>query len=191
MVAGPGAAACDRCIEILVEDMMEAGIEVKGVVPHVKVDLEALGFKPRFQSWTFFQRKNHCFHLSPFAEPFNSIYAKEIRDSVAATGFTIERADEIYGTDPIIEDIWRSINVASVITADVSGRNPNVMYEIGMAHAIGKPVVILTQTIEDVPFDLRHYRCIVYSPSDPGRDELAERLRGTLSKLKEDGGHAV
>ena len=99
-------------------------------------------------------------------------------------GALAKRADEIFGTDPIIDDIWEAINSAALIVADVTGRNPNVMYEIGMAHTVGKPVLIVTQAIEDVPFDLRHYRCITYDYTPRGCSELEQRLRATITFLK-------
>jgi len=70
------------------------------------------------------------------------------------------------------------------ILADVTGKNPNVMYEIGMAHTIGKPVIIITQQIDDVPFDLRHYRCIVYEYTPRGCKDLERKISGTLRFLK-------
>ncbi len=93
-------------------------------------------------------RHNHCFHLCPFTFPFNDIYSDHVLRAAAAAGFTIERADEIFGVEPIIEDVWQSVGSAAVITADVTGRNPNVMYEIGIAHTLGKPVIVMTQAID-------------------------------------------
>jgi hypothetical protein len=149
-----------------------------------QIDLEALGVKPRFNKLKFQVKSSHVFYLCPFASPFNAVYADHVRPTVLASGFTIDRADEIYGVQPIIEDIWESINSAEVVIADVTGRNPNVMYEIGMAHTVGKPVVIITQDIDDVPFDLKHHRCIVYSYTPPGCQQLQEKVAATLKFLK-------
>ena len=66
----------------------------------------------------------------------------------------------------------------------MTGRNPNVMYEIGMAHTVGKPVVMITQNREDVPFDLKHYRYIVYEYTPRGCQLLEEKLIGTVKFLK-------
>ena len=79
-----------------------------------------------------------------------------------------------------MNDIWDAINEAYIIVADVTGRNPNVMYEIGMAHTVGKKVIILTQTMDDVPFDLRHIRCIVYEDSPVGLAELRRVITVTI-----------
>jgi hypothetical protein len=130
------------------------------------------------------KRENHCFYACPFCEPFTSIYSDHCRPAAENAGFTIERADEIFGTEPIIEDIWQGINAAEVVIADVTGRNANVMYEIGIAHTVGRPVVMLTQTVDDVPFDLKQYRCIIYQHTPRGCKELEEKLAGTLRFLK-------
>lgn len=76
-------------------------------------------------------------------------------------------------------DIWDGIKKAKILIAELTGRNPNVMYELGLAHAIEKPVILLTQDINDVPFDLRSLRCIVYNTKEP---EWANKLREEITK---------
>lgn len=190
LIAGPKRKGlmpliCDDCIAICVEIMGEEGIKVPllDFIPN-RINLKELGLKPRFGKISFIQRENHCFHLCPFAEPFNTIYKDHVTRALTSQGFTISRADEIYGTEPIMDDIWEAINTATLITADVTGRNPNVMYEIGMAHTVGKPVIILTQSMDDVPFDLKHYRCLVYEYTPRGCSSLEERLTATVKALK-------
>lgn len=194
LISGPAVFICDECTDLCGEIILQDGIDDPNVLPGTKrilnhsvsneIDLSQIGVAPRFNKIKFQLKKNYVFYLCPFQEPFNAIYRDHVRVSANSMGFTIDRADEIYGTQPIIEDIWEAINSAEIVIADVTGRNPNVMYEIGMAHTVGKPVVIMTQTIEDVPFDLRHHRCIVYSYTPPGCRELQERIEGTLRFLK-------
>ena len=69
---------------------------------------------------------------------------------------------ELLGPNMIIKDIWASIYRAKIIIADCTGKNPNVFYEIGVAHAIGKSVILITQNESDIPFDLRHLRYLIY-----------------------------
>lgn len=180
LVSGPDVYICDECAQITIEMLTEKGIKFNLPTTQPIIDIDLLGFKPRFNKLSFEQKHNHCFYLSPFREPFNTIYKDHIVPVVTTEDFTVERADDIFGTQPIIEDIWEAINSSSIILADVSTRNPNVMYEIGMAHTIGKPVVIITQDIEDIPFDLKHYRCIVYEYTPRGCKELENKLAGTL-----------
>lgn len=123
-----------------------------------------------------------CFVLMPFQTKFDSIYKNIIKKVVENDAkFTCIRADEIFGTKPIIEDIWEHIKKAKFLIADLTDRNPNVFYELGIAHALNKNVILLTQDINDVPFDLRHYRCLVYEDSIAGADKLKEGLLKTIN----------
>jgi hypothetical protein len=179
---------CNECVEQCLELLEDEGVLSRSIQ---KVDLAMLGIKPRFSKVQFIVKENHCFYLCPFQEPFNIIYRDHIVPAFESVGFSIERADQIFGVEPIIDDIWEAINTSTIVAADVTGRNPNVMYEIGMAHTIGKPVIIITQSMDDVPFDLKHYRCIVYSYTPRGCKELQEKLEATIRFLKvkkESGG---
>jgi nucleoside 2-deoxyribosyltransferase len=108
-----------------------------------------------------------CFFLMPFSAPFNEYYEQVFKPAVIEAGFKPYRADEIYGSRPFMQDILDSIKKSDVILAEITGRNPNVMYEMGVAYAWKKPIVILSQTMEDVPFDLRHYRVLIYKTIEP------------------------
>src|SRR5215210_6773671 len=123
---------------------------------------------------------NTCFVVMPFHALFGSQYERVIRPAIEDTGLECVRGDEIYTEQAIVQDIWRSIRQARVIVAELSGRNPNVMYEIGLAHAIGKPIVLVTRNQEDVPFDLRALRYIYYDPNNPF---WGEDLRAELTKV--------
>ena len=98
---------------------------------------------------------------------------------------SVERADDIFSDGAIVEDIWKAIINAFVLVADCTGRNPNVFYEIGIAHAMGKPVVLLTQDSSDVPFDVRHLRLIRYKATATGFKRLESALQKTLAKVQE------
>jgi nucleoside 2-deoxyribosyltransferase len=84
----------------------------------------------------------------------------------------------------IMKDITKSIYDARIIVADLTGRNSNVMYELGLAHAAKKPVIMLAQDEADIPFDLRHIRYLKYNEKDLTklRSELAARIHSTLSQ---------
>jgi len=194
LIAGPDVYICSNCIDLCIEIIMDEARKESAVItkylPAVSkvskastnkdIDLSELGLAPRFNRLRFRQKQKHCFYLCPFTEPFNTIYSDHAKPAIERSGFAVERADEIFGTQPIIEDIWEGINSSQIVIADVTNRNPNVMYEIGMAHTVGKPVVIMTQNIEDVPFDLKHHRCIIYSYTPKGCASLEEKISGTL-----------
>lgn len=119
-----------------------------------------------------------CFVLMPFHHPFDSYYQKIIKPAAADAGLGTLRSDEIYGRKAIIKDIWERIWAARVVVADVTERNPNVNYELGLCDALGVPTIIIAGKIEDVPFDYKHRRCIPYDREDAGWDD---KLRADLS----------
>lgn len=118
-----------------------------------------------------------CFVIMPFSSSFDLVYTSTIQESVISENLTCLRADEIHGPEVITRDIWISINKARLIVADLTGKNANVFYELGIAHALGKDVILMTQTMDDVPFDLKSIRCIVYTNSNEGRSNATGRLR--------------
>ena len=103
-----------------------------------------------------------AFVLMPFREPFNEYYPKIFRPALESAGFSVQRADDIYSTRPVMLDIQEGIVASDLVLCEMSGRNPNVFYELGLAHAIGKPAILVSTTEEDIPFDLRHVRVIHY-----------------------------
>ncbi|MEX2376138.1 MAG: Hsp70 family protein [Dehalococcoidia bacterium] len=117
-----------------------------------------------------------CFVLMPFTSSLEEVYQDHIRPTVEKLGMVCERADEISEADLITRQIWEKINRARFLVADLTGRNANVFYEVGLAHAIGKEVILLTQNIEEVPFDLRAIRCLAYSHTPRGARDLEKEL---------------
>jgi hypothetical protein len=125
-----------------------------------------------------------CFVLMPFRDPHLEYFSGIIQPAARDAGLTATKADDIYGTAPIIQDIWNQIWKARAVIADVTGRNPNVNYELGICHALGVPTVLITQTLADVPFDYRHIRCIVYDTKRVGwEDKLRLAITATLKSL--------
>ena len=141
---------------------------------------DSLVLFPVFRARTFIQRRNLCFVLMPFTEELGLVYTDHIRKTVHRLGLACERADDIFSARAIIEDIWQRVNEALFLIADATGRNPNVFYEIGIAHTVGKEVILLAQSVSDVPFDLKHLRCIQYSAAGSGMEVLEERLEKTI-----------
>jgi hypothetical protein len=123
---------------------------------------------------------NSCFVVMPFHPLFDAEYERVIKPAVEEAGLMCVRGDEIYTRQSIVQDIWHSVRKARLVVAELSGRNPNVMYEIGLAHAIGKPIVLLTRNEDDVPFDLRALRYVYYDPNNPF---WGENLRTELTRL--------
>jgi len=126
---------------------------------------------------------NLCFVLMPFEEKMRPIYDDNIRVIVASEGLSSLRADEIASTNRITWDIWEKINRARFLIADLTAKNANVFYEVGVAHALGKEIILITQTMKDVPFDLKALRCIVYSFTPRGMKEMETKLRATIKEI--------
>ena len=125
----------------------------------------------------------NCFVLMPFSGDFNYIYSDHIKPIVESFGLECIRADEIYSIKPIIEDIINSIKESDIIIADLTKRNPNVFYELGIAHAIEKPVVLISQSTKDIPFDVKHIRCISYKYTPPGMKKFEDELKKTIKNV--------
>ncbi|QDV53715.1 TIR domain-containing protein [Gimesia fumaroli] len=109
--------------------------------------------------------KPFCFVLMPFSKEFDDVYQIGIKESCDNGGAYCERVDEQIFQEAFIERIYNQISKADFIVADMTGRNPNVFYEVGYAHALGKSTVLLTSNVEDIPSDLRHLPHIVYNDS--------------------------
>ncbi|MBI3881460.1 MAG: hypothetical protein HY301_15525 [Verrucomicrobia bacterium] len=128
-----------------------------------------------------------CFVMMPFAGPLGSYYEKIYDPAIRKAGLTPVRADaEIFGTGKIIDQIWRGITAAKVLVTELTSRNPNVFYELGLAHALGKPVVLVSSNELDVPFDLKHIRVIYYDVNDPfwGNKLMEKVAENILSAIR-------
>jgi hypothetical protein len=125
------------------------------------------------------------FVLMPFASEFKLIYEDHIKNVAKNLDMSVARADDFFTTGEVMDEVWQAIAQSTVIIADCTGRNPNVFYEIGLADVAGKPVILITQQREDIPFDLRHRRYIEYAFTPRGMLEFEGRLKQTVGNLKE------
>ena len=133
------------------------------------------------------QATDTCFVMMPFAEPLGSYYATVYQPAIEKARLKAIRADaEIFGTGKIMDQIWNGIHNARVLVAELTGRNPNVLYELGLAHALRKPVVLVSSNKDDVPFDVQHVRVIYYDVRDPfwGTKLIDKVAENILSALK-------
>jgi hypothetical protein len=119
----------------------------------------------------------NAFIAMPFAKDFTPVYGA-IKEACSETGMNPLRVDELHETGPIVKQIFREIGKADFVIADISTKNPNVYYEIGLAHCIRKPTILLVNQAEisQVPFDIRHQRLVTYNPKH------LEQLTGDLKK---------
>ncbi len=145
--------------------------------------------RPRRQRPTVFQISEHesieptlASAMMPFDAAFNSIY-DSIREAADNIGLRCRRADDIWENVAIIQDVVSLIDRSRIIICDCTGRNPNVFYETGIAHALGRDVILITQSEHDIPFDLRHLRYVRYLNNAEGRAALTQALQSRIQTL--------
>ena len=122
------------------------------------------------------ERKPSVFVLMPFDPEFDSIYEGVIKSSLEIAGLSVKRADDIQNQRNILRDVFDGIFNSDLIVADLTNLNPNVFYELAIAHAVRKPVILMTQHLDEVPFDLKLYRLIEYDVHFGKIGEAKEKL---------------
>jgi len=125
-----------------------------------------------------------AFVIMEFQEPYESLYSEVIKNVATEMDLEIYKANEIYKPGIILQDITREIIEAEVIIAEITPANANVFYELGYAHAIGKPTILLAQKGENkLPFDISGYRCIFYDDTIRGKKDVEDQLRKHLASI--------
>jgi hypothetical protein len=124
-----------------------------------------------------------CFVLMPFSPEYLDVF-DAMKTSLQDLNVRVHRADELSVSTPIIDDIISQIMSADFIIADLTMQNPNVLYELGLGHVLKDDVILITQTIESVPFDVTHLRLIVYEHTVEGLQLLGTRLRQSVRTLR-------
>ena len=126
----------------------------------------AIGYQPK------------CFIIMPFGiTDLENFYTEFVLPVLHGCKLNCTRGDDIFGSNVIMEDVRSAIAAADLVVADLTGQNPNVFYEVGIAHTMGKQVLLLSQSINDVPFDLRHRRVLSYQYTPVGCKKFVAKLR--------------
>ncbi len=120
--------------------------------------------------------------MMPFSPSLNSVYGS-IKSAAQQQGLECARADDIWDHSTVIQDIFSLIFRSFIVVCDFTGKNPNVFYEAGIAHTLGKHVIPITQSEQDIPFDLQHHRYIKYLNNNEGLGELQKSLSSRFSTL--------
>jgi hypothetical protein len=128
--------------------------------------------------------ENICFVIMQYGGRSDDYYEMIYSPAIAASGLTPRRADDVYKPSAITHDIWILTGQAKIILADLTGKNPNVLYELGLAHALGKPAIMITDAVEEIPFDLRSLRIITYEKDDPfWGDTLNKKIKRAIEEV--------
>lgn len=114
--------------------------------------------------------------MLPFAEEFRPVFGT-IQQAGQQLGLRVLSVNDVWDENEIIQDIFSLIYRSKIVVCDFSSRNPNVFYEAGIAHTLGRQVIPIVQRVDDIPFDLRHHRHIVYLNNGEGRQALASPRR--------------
>jgi len=130
-----------------------------------------------------------CFVIMPFAEAFDPVFqavSEVAASAVPDTDFDCYWLKDVHAAGRITDDIMHGLAEATFCIADVTGDNPNVMWETGYAMALGKPTILIGQNIDSLPFDLRSHRVLEYSPERLGdlKDKLSKAVRDTLARYE-------
>jgi hypothetical protein len=125
-------------------------------------------------------RRDLLFVLTPFHDDLLDEF-QTVTQVGQELGFTVLRGDEKISQGDIFPQLLKMIVEAKVIVANISGRNPNVFYELGIAHALDKQVILLAESKSDVPFDVRSKRIVFYQSNKELRDQLTLMLARTIA----------
>lgn len=122
--------------------------------------------------------------MMPFDAAFNVVYAS-VREAADNVGLRCLRADDIWENNEIVQDVVSPslIDRSRIVICDCTGRNPNVFYEAGIAHTLGRDAILITQSEHDIPFDLRHLRYVKYLNNAEGRASLTQALQSRIQTL--------
>ena len=120
--------------------------------------------------------------MMPFDMSFSAVH-EEIKEVTSRFQLHCRRADDIWENPAIIQDVVSLIDHSRVVICDCTGRNPNVFYEIGIAHTLGRETILITQNEHDIPFDLRHLRYVKYLNNREGLQSLGESVSSRLRTI--------
>jgi hypothetical protein len=133
-----------------------------------------------------------CFVLMPFGEWFDRYYAEIYVPALKEAGYEPVRADSLFTSGSVMERIVDQIQKSKVLLAELTGKNPNVFYEMGVAHALRKPVVFVSGNLDDVPFDVRHLRVVIYEVREPKWDEkLRKQITAYVKNTRMDATKSI
>ena len=127
-----------------------------------------------------------CFVIMPFSAEYDLVYHQLIKPAAETSGLKVLRADDIYSPGVITEQIRAAIHQSRICIADVSGKNPNVLYEVGIAHTLDKTTILLSKSVEQIPFDLRAFRVVLYDMEKikRARENLISAIQEILGERK-------
>ena len=130
------------------------------------------------------QGKVRCFIVMPFSLEWSGDVHRTLSGACQTLAVQPVRGDDVFTPTDILVDIWHSLNGADFVIADITGRNPNVLYELGIAHTLAKPVLIISRNAADIPIDLSTRRVILYGQSEGDwREDLGIKVTKAIKEI--------
>jgi hypothetical protein len=136
--------------------------------------------------------KGICFVIMPFGGWLDEYYRLVFCPAIKSAGLEPYRSDDLFRSSSIVNDIWSYTKSATLLLADLSQKNANVFYELGLAHALAKPVILVGESMDDIPFDLRGLRIIIYEKNDPNWGKiLKDKIKAAILETLQSPAEAV
>lgn len=171
-------------IQYLVRVQTALGVSLKALAANDRS--ERMVVTPIYGRTRRGQQGYGIFVVMPFSKDLEPVYHDHIKSVASRLSLSCARADDFFSIHNIMDDIWEGICDAELIIADCTDKNPNVFYELGLAHAIGKPVILITRKADDVPFDVKALRYIPYDFTPRGMKEFETKLESTIAEVRLD-----
>lgn len=168
--------------------LVESVPVIQYLLPHPlegrQVGLIAAGaHEVSFSDFAVWSERPRAFVAMQFAEPYDTFYREVIQNQAEAAGYDVRRIDEKAGPGVIFQDIQREIQQSEIVIAEITPPNPNVFYELGYAHALGKPTILLAQRDAKLPFDMQSFRVVFYNDTIGGKAEVERNLKRHLEAI--------
>lgn len=177
--AEPGREDCalaltQRCLEI--QSTLGLDVRLLAQLSH----RDAMAVRPLFGRVRSTEGATDLFVVMPFRDYLQPVYDIPVRNVADRLGLSVSRGDRWRQEPDIVQNIWEAICGSRLVIADCTTSNPNVFYEIGIAHCVGKPVILITQESDLMPHDLRHLRHLAYEQSSAGLVSLEADLEAAI-----------
>jgi hypothetical protein len=127
--------------------------------------------------------RRDIFVAMPFSEHLRPVYEDHVCGVASSLGLTIARGDDFFSAESVVRDVWNAIYKCRLVVADCTARNANVFYELGLAHVLGRPVILISQDSSDVPFNVRHIRVIRYEYTPRGMAAFEQQLAKAIREI--------
>lgn len=171
---------------------LQLSVDTVRVLQHVfdrpatsgQVGLFAVGKHPvQFDSFIVEPRPGKIFVVMQFTEPYRQLYEEVIQPTAETFGLRAYHVGEVFGPGVILHDIAQGIVEAEVVIAEITPVNQNVFYELGYAHALNKPTILLAERGKQLPFDVSGYRVLFYDNTIAGKKQIEDGLRKHLEAI--------